>query len=88
MCKVKTGRDVRTSRDLQNLITSVILRQTRSFDRGMIASQTKDKLKDSEMQLDSQEIEKMISRTLGTLECNGVVGGKDGTYIKKEMIFV
>ena len=88
MCKVKTGKNVRTDRDLQNLVTSVILRQRRSFDRNEIVSQTKSKLRDSEMQLDNQEIEKMIYRTLGVLECNGVVGKKDGIYIKKEMIFV
>ena len=88
MCKVKTGKNVRTDRDLQNLVTSVILRQRRSFDRNEIVSQTKSKLRDSEMQLDNQELEKMISRTLGVLECNGVVGKKDGIYIKKEMIFV
>lgn len=88
MCKVKTGRNVRTDRDLQNLITSVILRQRRSFDKNVIVTQTRNKLRDSEMQLDNQEIEKMISRTLGILECNGVVGRKDGIYIKKEMIFV
>ena len=68
MCKVKTGKNVRTDRDLQNLVTSVILRQRRSFDRNEIVSQTKSKLRDSEMQLDNQEIEKMISRTLGVLE--------------------
>lgn len=88
MCKVKTGKNVRTDRDLQNLVTSVILRQRRSFGRNEIVSQTKSKLKDSEMQLENQEIEKMISRTLGVLECNGVFGKKDGMYIKKEILFV
>ena len=31
MCKVKEGKDVKTKGDLQNLVTSVILRQTSEF---------------------------------------------------------
>ena len=33
MCKVRTGADVQTTADLQNLVTSVILRQTHPFSK-------------------------------------------------------
>ena len=88
MCKVKTGRNVCTERDVQNLITSVILRQKRNFRRGEIVHQTKEKMKDSEIQLADQRVERMVSNTLGVLERNGIVGRKDGVYSKREVIIV
>lgn len=88
MCKVKTGKNICTDRDVQNLITSVILRQKRTFDSTAIILQTRNKLKDSEINLEDVQVEKMIFNTLGVLECNGVVGRKDGMYSKKQMLFV
>ncbi len=39
MCKVKTGEQVQTTPDLQNLVTSTILRQTQPFTAGSIEDQ-------------------------------------------------
>ena len=88
MCKIKTGKNICTDQDLQNLITSVILRQSRSFTINLIAEQTRDKLKDSNIALKDQQVEKMVSNTLNVLECNEMFGVKDGIYNKKEIIFV
>lgn len=88
MCKVKTGRDICTDRDVQNLVTSVILRQKRNFQRNDIVLQTRNKMKASELQLADQKLETMVSNTLGVLERNGIVGRKDGVYSKRQVIIV
>lgn len=44
MCKVKQGALVATEADLQNLVTSVILRQTSDFTVGDICKRTNDSL--------------------------------------------
>lgn len=44
MCKVKTGSHVETYADLQNLITSIILRQTEPFTKETIEKQLEIKL--------------------------------------------
>lgn len=88
MCKVKTGRNVCTNQDVQNLVTSVILRQKCNFNRDAIIEQIENRLQDSEVQLAERQVEKMVSNTLGILECNGVVGVRDGMYSKKNVLFV
>ena len=44
MCNVKTGADVKHHGDLQNLITSTILRQTNTFSVEDIYNQVNEKL--------------------------------------------
>ena len=86
MCKIKVGKDVRTERDVQNLITSVILRQNSDFDREAIVVQFQKKMVDSEVKLKDYQIERKILSTLRTLECSGVIGVKNGVYRKKRML--
>ena len=62
MCKVKTGAEVQTAADLQNLVTSVILRQTDPFSKEMIKDQVLSKLEGSEF-LSDEENQAQVLRT-------------------------
>ncbi len=86
MIKIKTGKEVLTEQDVQNLITSTILCHKNNFRKDEIITKVKKRLKGSKVQLDDCQIKKCISNTLDTLECNGVFKVRDGVYNKKEMI--
>lgn len=67
MCKVKTGTDVQTAADLQNLVTSVILRQVHPFSKDTIKEQVLSKLEGSEFSSDDEkktQVLKLCDRTL------------------------
>lgn len=83
MCKVEVGKRVTTDRDLQNLVTSVILRQKSSFDEKEIVKQTRRKLKDSMYVEEDKKVQAVIHHTMRVLDCNGVFGMKDGVYCIK-----
>ncbi len=87
MCKVKTGKAIQTNRDIQNLITSVILRQRSDFNKNGIMIQMHNKMRDTEMEIEDNQVEQMIMNTLGVLECSGVVDKKNGIYKKKNVMF-
>lgn len=87
MCKVKTGKAIRTNRDVQNLITSVILRQRSDFNKNGIMIQMRNKMRDTEMDIEDIQVEQMVMNTLGVLECSGVVDKRNGIYKKKKVMF-
>lgn len=87
MCKVKTGKAIQTNRDVQNLITSVILRQKSDFSKNKIMMEMINKMQEAEMKIEENQVEQMIMNTLGVLECNGVVDKKNGVYKKKNVMF-
>lgn len=66
MCKVKEGADVQTKGDLQNLITSVILRQTSMFSSEDIYQAANTKLVGSGFQ-NCRETEKRCKDTISAL---------------------
>lgn len=76
MCNVKEGKDVKTKGDLQNLVTSVILRQTSEFTVDDIYNGTLSRLAGSDF-YDSLEVKQRCEDTIGTLftiDCLEVVG--------------
>ena len=58
MCNVKEGKDVKTKGDLQNLVTSVILRQTSEFTVDNIYNGTLARLIGSDF-YDSLEVKQL-----------------------------
>lgn len=86
MCKIKTGKAIRTNKDIQNLITSLILRQRSDFNESGLITQTHDKMQDTEMEIKDEQVERMIVNTLEVLECSGVVDRKNGIYKNVIMI--
>lgn len=66
MCNVKEGKDVKNKGDLQNLVTSVILRQTSEFSVDDIYNGTRARLVGSDY-YDSLEVKQRCEDTLNTL---------------------
>lgn len=75
MCNVKEGKDIKTKGDLQNLITSVILRQTSEFTVDDIYNDTLARLVGSDFS-NSLEVKQRCKVTISTLfiiDCLDVV---------------
>lgn len=66
MCKVKEGAAVVSVADLQNLITSVILRQTSTFSEVEVCRTIHAKLNGSKYE-NSREVESRCKKTIATL---------------------
>ena len=66
MCNVKEGRDVKNDGDLQNLVTSVILRRTSEFSVDDIYNGVRDRLTGSDY-YDSLEVRQRCEDTIHTL---------------------
>lgn len=66
MCNVKTGANVKHKGDLQNLITSVILRQSGMFTKDDVIRGVRAKLQGS-VYIDSGEVIQRIDDTLHQL---------------------
>ena len=66
MANVKEGKDVKTKGDLQNLVTSVILRQTSEFTVDDIYNGTLARLAGSDF-YDSLEVKQRCEDTISTL---------------------
>ena len=78
---IKYGIDVKTNSDLQNLVTSVILRQTDSFTEETIFSEVLKKL-DGSVFANSPDVKKRCDNTLNTLFSIGSIKFvSDGAYI-------
>lgn len=76
MCNIKEHEDVKTIGDLQNLVTSVILRQTSEFSVDDIYNGTRARLIGSSY-YDSLEVKQSCEDTINTLfiiDCLEVVG--------------
>lgn len=68
MCKVKTGALVQTDTDLQNLITSIILRQTKPFTKETIEEQLLSKLEGSVFSTENKKREQALKTCKRTLK--------------------
>lgn len=80
MCKIKTGKNVNCDKDLQNIVTSIILRQNYFFNESSILKVIHTKLKNSALINQDTKIENIIHTTFNVLERNDVIFSKDGIY--------
>lgn len=86
MCCIKTGKEVRTSGDLQNLITSAILRQIGFFDEKKIKEYTSERLMGSKFENHSETIDKFIKKSLIILSQDDTVLHYDVGYKIQDLV--
>lgn len=69
MCKVKTGSSVKTTSDLQNLVTGTIFRESASFTISEIQNRVLSHLDGSRFKDDEHSwiVEKMCEQTVKTM---------------------
>lgn len=79
MAHVKMGRDVKTSGDMQNLVTSVILRSEGKFTLEEALTVINWNLTGS-IYYKSEETEECLKNTLSTLERMKTITYKNGLY--------
>ena len=88
MINIKEGKDVQTKGDLQNLVTSVFLRQSTDFCQSDILSGLNKRLEGSEW-FGNPEVETMVKETLHILFINDCLKNSDKGkgYYKLSMSF-
>lgn len=86
MCRVKEGAAVVTSADLQNLVTSTILRQTSIFSSEDICADLQSKLEGSQF-LGKPEVRRKCDETIATLHSVDYLRAIDATRYKLTMAF-
>jgi hypothetical protein len=86
MCNIKEGANVKTKGDLQNLVTSVFLRQESCFSVEDIYNGVLVRLKGSDW-YDSPEVKQRCEDTLSTLFINGCIRGDGHGKYKLSMSF-
>lgn len=79
MAHVKIGRDVKTSGDMQNLVTSILLRAEGKFTLEEVLTVINWNLAGSSYHR-SEETEKCLKNTLSILERDGTIRQKNGLY--------
>jgi hypothetical protein len=86
MCNIKTGTNVQTEGDLQNLVTSVILRQTSEFSVDDIYNGVRAKLTGS-VYYNSPEVKRRCEDTINTLFIIDSIKVKDHGKYQLSMSF-
>lgn len=82
---IRVGKEIRSNKDIRNLIVSIILRQNSDFVEQQIFDLTKNHLKGSKMKIGADDILEMIEDTLNILGRNGEVTCWNGKYKAKGM---
>lgn len=86
MCRVKEGADIVTVADLQNLVTSVILRQTSTFSIQDVSTRVRDKAVGSQL-CDLEEINKRCKETVSALYLIDCINSMGDDKYKLTMTF-
>ena len=79
MCAVKTGEMVENEIDLQNLVTSVILRRSDAFNEKSIVESVENELSGSRL-LNTADIRKLVHYTLKIFMLNDYLYYQNGMY--------
>lgn len=85
MCKVKSGSNLRTESDLQNLITGIILRQQHSYFESDIISAVEYHCGGNQI-VSQQRLQEMIQETLDILSQYMKIDCIDGLYTPKRLL--
>lgn len=82
---IKTGKEIRSSEDIRNLIVSIILRQNSDFTKQKIFDLIKEYIHGSKAKIEDGDITSIIEDTLDVLRRNGEVTCWNGKYKTKEI---
>lgn len=88
MCEVKKNKDVQTESDLQNLVTSVILRQEDSFNVEQIYDFINADLCDSKYKDEQNLIKPLIKYTCQSFKEKDFLSSSNGKYSFKGVQFL
>lgn len=86
MCRVKEGAEIKTAADLQNLVTSVILRQNKPFSIQDVCCRIIDKAIGSKLN-NEEEIRKRCYETISALYLIDCINSMGDDEYKLTMTF-
>lgn len=86
MCRIKEGANIKTEADLQNLVASVILRQTTAFSLEDVCNRVETKAVGSQLN-NSKEIMKRCSETISALYLIDCIRNIENNRYKLTMTF-
>lgn len=85
MCKVKSGSNLRTESDLQNLITGIILRQQHSYVESDIINTVEYHCSGNRI-VSQRRLQEMIQETLDIFSQYMKIDCTDGLYTPKRLL--
>ena len=89
MCKVKTGKQIVSKSDLQNLVTASILREKIPYSIVSMSSKIEQACKGSILCITKSEIEKIVNdTTLSLLRCEYLDSFENKYYLKSSIFGV
>lgn len=80
MCKIKTGKAVKSQADVRNLITAVILRQKKDFEKDTISSLVQYYLIGSLYEFEKGELQELVDYSLDLYCRNKELKCQNGVY--------
>ena len=80
MCYVKQGREITSEEDIRNLITSIILRQKNTYRKETVLASVLEHLKDASVEIEKNNVLKLLDDGLDILRRNGEVSCWNGVY--------
>lgn len=80
MCKVKTGRQIESLNDIQNVVTASILRAQAPFSLSSLSSLVVDSCKGSLVPVTDLLIKSMVKETTNALLRSNYITTKSGLY--------
>ena len=87
MCKVKIGEQIVSKSDLQNLVTSSILREKIPYSIMSMSSKIEQDCKGSILCISRNEIEKLVNdTTLSLLRCEYLDSYENKYYLKSTIL--
>ena len=82
---IRKNSEIRNEQDLQNLVTSIILRQTKSFVPEIIEGIVKFYLRDSEFYHSYKLISKLVDETLDLFQRRNLVARYNGVFYPQDV---
>lgn len=81
MCKIKSGKQLTSAQDMQNLVIGILLRQQYKYNKAQIYNCVNNYCINAEYKMSQNTIRKLVDKNLDFLSRIGTVQCKDGQYI-------
>lgn len=86
MCKVKTGKLILNSQDVQNMVVGIIFRQKKKYKLDTIVDLASFYLKGSPVKMKRKELSRIVEDNLNLLAVNGRINYQNGHYYPTPLV--
>ena len=82
---IRTNKAIKTAEDVRNLMTSIILRQTKPFKYNQILERVNGYLKGSKFNGQNKLIQELLDSSLDVFSRNDIIACWNGTWYPKDV---